>query len=246
MGHFRSLARKALSGVLVAVVVLAGASASASGLVVFQTSVPGMEPGQVIDGTKPLLLEDGHQISLIAANGQIIDLKGPYHEAPDPTVVAQTGVLASLKALASTTDSNSRSFGVSRSATNVIKTAQKAGWVPDPWLIDVTRAGNQCVQAGQSVVFWRPEKSGDLGFNVLVGNNAWEAETRWPNGADRLASAPQMPLVDGETYTLRMDGSKTILRLHVVPSTAATQGMQAAWMNAKGCKAQTVALLSAL
>lgn len=246
MRHFWSFIRMVVPGALVVGVFLVTTLATASELVVLQTSVPGMVPGQVVLGTVPLLLQDGQHVSLIAANGQILELQGPYNQAPDPGMVQKQGVVASLKALVASSGRDDSSFGVSRSATGIIDSANKSGWIPDPWLIDVTRAGNHCVQANQPAVFWRPVKAQAAKLNVLVGKNVWEAETRWPHGVDRLASPPQMPLLDGEHYTFQVDGNKAILTMHIIPLTAQTDGMRAAWMNAKGCKSQTLALLRTL
>lgn len=247
MKRLKQLMRFAVPGVMAAAVFLTGMPASAMELVVFQASGTDLQPGQIVDGSAPLQLKDGQLVSLIAPNGQIIDLKGPYNQVPNLKAEIQEGVTASLKALVVAKRTDDSSFGVSRSATDVIKSAREKGWVPDPWLINVALSGNQCQRLGQPVVFWRPEKERTAKLTLKVGKDIWEAETNWPGGAEKLASPAELPLVDSEVYTVRLsDGDAVSFTLHLIPATVSTDGMRAGWMNAKGCDAQALALLSKL
>jgi len=234
-------------GAMVAAILLTGMPALATGLVVFQSSGTDLNPGEVVDGSIPFQLQSGQSVSLIAPNGQIVKLQGPYNQIPDPKTELQQGVAASLKTLMMAQHKDDSSFGVSRSATNIIKLASEKGWVPDPWLINVSLDGNQCQRVDQPTVFWRPEKSKPSNFHLTIGNNIWEAETNWPIGADKLVSPTEMPLVDKAVYKLNLAGSKEVsFTMHLIPKTVSSKKMQAGWMNAKGCDAQVQALLNSM
>ena len=237
----------AVPGAMVATILLTGMPALATGLVVIQSSGTDLKPGGIVDGSVALQLQAGQAVSLIAPNGQIVQLQGPYNQIPDPKAALQKGVAASLKTLMMAQHTDDSSFGVSRSATDVIRAASEKGWVPDPWLINVSQSGNQCQRADQPAVFWRAEKAKTANFNLKVGQGTWEAETNWPGGADKLASPAEMPVIDKAEYKLSLAGSETVsFTMHLIPTTVSNKKMQASWMNAKGCDAQVQALLSSL
>ena len=119
-------------------------------------------------------------------------------------------------------------------------------WLPDPWLIDVTLHGDQCHKQGQPVVFWRPESDQAVGIKVRVGENLWSARTQWTGGKSKLAVPESMPQLDGETYRIEMGDTQSASTWHIIPDSVATKPAQAAWMKAKGCKTQSLAMIREL
>lgn len=239
MKHFKTLFGTALLGLA-----LSGSPALAANLVVLEASGIDLKQGQVIEGSKILTLEAGQSVSLISDAGQLLQLSGPYKEAPVPegSEQASGSIQVALANLMSTSGSESSSLGVARSADDVFNMAGNK-WLPNPWLIDVSKGGDQCHHQGQPVVFWRPESDAQVGVKVRVGEGVWAARTDWAGGKSKLAVPETMPLLDGETYKIEVGGQETAATLHIVPETVTAKPAQAAWMQAKGCKSQSLAMI---
>ncbi len=237
-------ARTWLCGVFLIFGMILAGQARAVDLVVLHAEGVILNPGQKIDGSKPLTLKPGEKATLIAPNGKIHKFQGPYNQPPlaDDTGV-QNGVIDSLKELLKPTKAQSEALGVTRDATSVLDAATRSGWVPEPWLIDASRGGHHCVRQGQPVVFWRPGGERAQGLRLRIGADLWKARTKWPAGADRLATPAAMPVLDSVEYRIALDGREATSTLHVVPSTVDALGALAAWLHAKGCDAQAMALL---
>jgi hypothetical protein len=70
------------AGILVSAVV-AGPSANARQLVVIKSSSPSIKSGQILDSTKPLNLGKDVKLTLIADDGRVTKLAGPFSGLPD-------------------------------------------------------------------------------------------------------------------------------------------------------------------
>lgn len=217
----------------------------AESLIVFKATGIGLKPGQAIDGAQPLTLTAGQKVELIAANGRIIKLAGPYKQPPAPGVPdGRESVASTLKSLIAT-DGETLSMGVTRSATDVLKSGGKE-WLPEPWLINVTQPGTHCQREGQPVVFWRPANDQESEIRLATDGNTWKANTRWPAGADKLAPPPSMPLKDGAQFKITLDAAKTDLTVKLIPEQVSEPPVLAAWLLESGCRAQSLALLRTL
>lgn len=243
VGHARLVHMTA--GALFTLGLIVSTPVQAENLVVFKAVGVGMTPGQAINGDQPLELTAGQKVDLIAPNGRIIKLAGPYKQAPAPgTPENGQTVVASLRALV-TTGEDTTHMGITRSATDVLKSGGKE-WIPEPWLINVTQSGTHCQRAGQPVVFWRPASDQDVEIRLAAENNTWKANTQWPAGSEKLAPPPNMPLKDGGVYQITLDKSKTDVTLKVIPEQVTQPPVQAAWMTESGCRVQSLALLRTL
>ena len=221
--------------------------AQAINLVVFEVEGPALTPGQVVDGAQIIKLEAGQTVALISDSGQVIRLSGPFNRAPLADKNAgKGGIKEALKNLMASTGSESGSLGVSRSADDVFNMASKKNWMPDPWLIDVSQAGSQCHRQGDNVVFWRSEKAQDVPIKVRVGKGEWEGTAKWSKGKSKLALPSSMPQRDGVTYRIEVAGVATKTTMHLIPKTVTAKPAVAAWMKAKGCKNQSLALIRTL
>jgi len=218
--------------------------ALAGELVVFSSQGGGVVPGDTLDGSLLLRLEVGQRLTLIADSGRILRLSGPYHQAPQPPKKAKSrqGLSKALKSLVVPFHVTMGGLGGTRAA-ELLQTVVAQGWVPEPWLIDVTREGDHCLREGKSAIFWRPSGEDESAILLRDLNGDWMARTRWPQGMDKLASPETMTYRDGGNYDVVLDGQRTALTLHIIPQTVKSKGALAAWMNEKACAAQTLALL---
>lgn len=219
-------------------------TACASNLVVFEAKGAGLKTGQVIDSGLPLKLAAGESAALIAETGRIIRLKGPYDAVP---LAEGGGNVGSVKdAMASLLNSGTKErsvLGATRSADSAFKMAKEGKKLPNPWVIDVTENADHCYREGERLVFWRPDSTADVKIRVVLGQETWKARTDWPKGKSNLLLPADVPVQDGLSMTLEMDGKKTASVLHLVPSALPSDPAKAAWMHEKGCKHQFMALL---
>ena len=221
---------------------LAVLQASAEGLVVFESSRMVLAPGQVVDRARPFFLRPGQRLFLIAENGRLIKLFGPFWGAPGPRMVNKKGGVDAFESVIAPSHAKAATPGVPKSVTAVYW-ANQWGWVPDPEVINVERSGHKCLFEDHPVIFWRRENGRESPLNVKLGEGWWEAKAQWPKGASRLATPKEMPIMDGVFYRVMLEGTETALILHIIPATVKTAEAKVTWMHAVGCQAQATALL---
>lgn len=212
--------------------------AAAADLVVVESRGIALQPGQAVDGGKPLALKEGQQVVLIAPTGQMIKLHGPWDKPPIADgAVADPDVGTALKALLTQNLEKSEKVGVVRGAVADIVP-------PDPWLVDVTHVGIRCVPANGQIVLWRPQGGSSAApLSIQPFDRSWRARAEWPAGADRLPMPRRLPLTNRSTYIVELNGKNTSITLVTVPAAASNDAMRAAWMIQQGCGAQAQSLL---
>ncbi|MBF0179073.1 MAG: hypothetical protein HQM03_03485 [Magnetococcales bacterium] len=221
------------------------APAQAEKLIVFKATGVALTSGQAIDGDQPLRLATGQSVELIAENGRVVKLAGPHEQPPSPGKPAQEEtVTASLKAMVTSGGVNTTHMGVTRGVGQAIPSGKD--WLPDPWLIDVTKTGTHCQRAGQPMILWRPSVDQEINVRLATAGNTWKASARWPAGAEKLAPPPTMPIKDGSHLQVSLDKSQADLTLRVIPEQVTAPPVLAAWLHESGCRAQSLALLRTL
>lgn len=215
------------------ILALASAAAQAGELVVTKSTVPGLDPGTIIDGADKLSLRAGHRLSLIAPTGRVINLVGPYQGVPD----ASTGgpreekLVTTIATLMTGHGRDASQLGATRDAA-----ARRGRQV---WAVEVGATGAQCVQKGQAPVLWRPGAANGGPIELSKAGGA-RARVDWPKGA-ALASWPRkVPIEDGAGYVL----AGMPITLHVVTASPGNPAELAAVLTEKGCEAQALAVLS--
>jgi len=238
------------------------------GLVVFEAQGVKLAPGDSVDGAKPLTLDAGQTLTLIAEDGSVIKLHGPFSGAPRPAADTGNGSLSgSLAQLLTASAATSSALGASRDAASLLhpggggagnSRSTPAGSIggvtaddeipPEGWLVSVGSSGHRCVLDNGELVFWRPDQGSlpEVPFTVSVSAaNGWTGETRWPAGYTKLAAPDAMPRRDGAVYTVDAGHGPANLTLHILPGKVRAAPVLAAWMVEKGCPAQATALLRA-
>jgi hypothetical protein len=222
-----------------ALVAIAPRIAAAADLIVVEVRGINLTPGQVVDGSKPLHLDDGQQLVLISANGTTIKLRGPFDGLPAGDAAgSQTDVSGALKALVTQKQARSDKIGAVRGAA-------PDPVPPEPWLLDVTHVGNRCIIGGRAVVLWRPGGGASTKLVITPYDRSWQVRSDWPGGVQRIALPPSVPLRDQTTYVVNLAGKETMITLLVIPAAVANDKMRVAWMAQEGCDTQAQALLSA-
>lgn len=213
---------------------LAASAATAAELVVVEARNVDLKQGETVDDSKPLTLKEGQQVTLIADDGTILTLRGPYDRAPGGGGGVDVG-----KALEALTTKNAV-----RNVAGVVRTGEATVRLPNPWLVDVSHPGTACVRPGEKPVLWRDrgEGGGDK-ITVMPADRSWLASTEWPRGSATMLAPSNFPIRDGRTYLVDFGDKPVAVTLSELSPAAANPRMQAAWMIEKGCVAQAEALL---
>lgn len=220
-----------------AALALLTAPARADGLVVAEVHGGSLKPGQTLDAAQPVKLEVGQRVTLIADNGAIIKLTGPFDGVPDPQGKRMGSVADSMLKLASQSTQGAWSMGAVRAPESP---------PPEPWLVSVGSSGQRCLQDGRPVVFWHNPPAAETDVEISPADHAWRADTKWPAGLDKLAMPADFPAEDNRSYVIAVGGDSATVTLHIIPPVFSSDAMRAAWMLEKGCIGQARVLVDSL
>jgi hypothetical protein len=208
--------------------------AAAAELVVVEARGVSLKQGDVIDDAAPLALKDGQLVTLVAENGSILTLRGPYDQAP----AGGSGGVDVASALTALTTKNAQ-----RNVAGVVRDAGESVHLPSPWLVDVSHPGTACLRQGERPVLWRASDAGSGTLTLMPADRSWRAQTQWPAGSSTMQAPGDFPIKDGRTYIADFGGKPVAVTLNQLPPKVTAARMQAAWMLEKGCVAQAEALL---
>lgn len=215
---------------------LAQSLAQSSGprLVVLSAQGLSLAPGDIVPADQPVTLSDGQTLSLIAASGRIVELRGPYDGPPLPaSETTDRQVLDSLKGLVRQRVADTGDMGVTRLARVEL---------PDPWVVDVNTSGPRCLRADAPVVLWRADAAANLPVSLSNRDGTWKARATWPAGEARLAAPPALAAAVGPRLVVGFPGGQADLALHTLPASLPTDAARLAWMTQVGCDDQAAAL----
>ncbi|HEY4940440.1 MAG TPA: hypothetical protein VII56_03355 [Rhizomicrobium sp.] len=225
--------RTTLMAVAAAMLLSAGA-AQAANLIVVEARGIGLKPGSTVDSSKPLVLKQGQHVTLISDAGATLSIDGPYDQPPSAGGSGRS-IGATIAALGTEHSARTGEAGVTRSGG--------ANTLPEPWLFDVTRSGNVCLQENSQPVFWRPDAKSAAAIVVMPVDRSWKSQAAWPAGLDRMTVTTDVPVHGGAAYVVNYGGADYALAVNTIPASLANDSMRAAWMVQKGCEAQAEALL---
>ncbi len=218
-----------------AALLLAAPLAGANELVVLDAKGVNLAPGAKLDGTAKLTLAAGARLTLVAADGRTIKLKGPYDDSPAPGQAEQANMSDALKNLMNQRGSGTAQLGV-------VRAGGEGADLPEPWVLDVARSGPRCLPADAAAVLWGPRFGEATELKIEPADRSWRAKGSWPIDQDRLALPPSIPISDGTTYQVDVGGNPAAIVVFRIPAALADPVAQAAWMLEKGCEDQVRAL----
>ncbi len=216
------------------ILLLAAAPAQAGQLIVVEARGVSLAPGSQVDNSKPLVLKQGQHVTLISQSGATIVIDGPNDKPPSQMGQGGLSLGTKLAALATELGERTGEVGTTRGTANAK--------LPDPWLIDASRAGTVCLREGQTPVFWRAQTNTTAALSVMPDDRSWKVTTEWPAGEDRLPVETNIPMHGGATYFVSVDGAEKAIAVSAVPASLSNDAVRAAWMADKGCEAQAEAL----
>jgi hypothetical protein len=212
-----------------------GTASLAADLVVLESRGANLRPGQIVDSAKPLVLKQGQHLTLISPTGVTLKLDGPYDKAPGGDQARGTPVANTLALLVTQRQARVGEVGTTRGAA--------PNSLPDPWLLDASRAGTVCLREGSPAVLWRPESKQEAMLAVAPADHSWKTEAHWPAGSDRITIPAPAVIHGGATYLVSLNGAQSAMKVESVPVSLANDSVRAAWLAGKDCEAQARALL---
>ncbi|MEJ0070129.1 MAG: hypothetical protein WDO24_17005 [Pseudomonadota bacterium] len=218
-----------LVGALAILIGLGSAPARADALVVAEARGAALQAGQTIDAGQAIKLLAGQRLTLIAANGAIIKLTGPFDGVPDPDGQRTGSVADALLKLTSQTTQSSSTLGAVRAP----ETAP-----PEPWLVAIASSGHRCVEDGRPVVLWRPAAAAEQQLAISRSITPGKPARPGRPGADRLTLPPNFPAQDDQGYVMAIGSMTSTVTLHLMPAAFDRDVMRVAWLMDKGCTAQ--------
>lgn len=211
-------------------------SALAASMTVVEARGGSARPGQKIESNASITLREGEKLVLIAPDGRVIALRGPYSGPALRGGGSIQDPRKALTALIALRNERTNSIGAVRSAAEAAK-------LPEPWWIDISRPGERCIRPSDKIIWWRPDAELADSFSILPLDRSWKADFTWSNGQAWMRSPRLAELVSTRRFLVRQGRRELPIRMNVIASGADEPIVVAAWMLEKGCTQQADALL---
>lgn len=218
-----------------ALALVAGSGVIAAEVIVLESTVAAFAPGISLPSNGAIDLPAGASLSVMDSNGATRTINGPYRGPVAADAPGDAGVLSVLGQLVKEEDRE-------RSMLGAVRAFSKSDVLRDPLAIDVSETGTFCLPAGQSPVFWRPEKLDvDTRFSIRNwGTNSEPLIAYWKKGDRVLGWPPHVPIGDGETFLLKVEAAQTSAEVTIlrIPQTVTSDLEQIVWLAQHGCRPQ--------
>jgi len=240
------MSKLALSALFIASVsfVFSPSSARAddSALVVMDATNLPYHAGDQIPANQQLKLVAGQTLSLIASDGRVISVKGPYSGPPSPSAQTQASNIGQmLLPLVQQAGAETATPGVIRDGGTV------SGPNFAAWVIDTSHGGDVCISLDQEYDFWRQDDSTAATITLQPVGGGTPVSVDFDKGISRVSVPDAMTFEDGAQYKISGPTGPQTITIHTVPEGIEPRSkITAAWFLQKNCKAQGYALLKDL
>lgn len=210
-------------------------------LVVMDASNVAFHAGDQIPANQQLKLDSGQSLSLIAADGRVITLKGPYAGPPAPQAATQASNIGQmLLPLVQQAGSETATPGV-------IRGGDSASPNFDAWVIDTSKSGDVCVHLGTDYVLWRADSSSAAALTLTPASGGAPVQINFDKNVSEVGVPDSITFQDGVKYTISSPTGTTTITIHTIPEGIQPKSkVTAAWFLQKNCKVQGTALLKSL
>lgn len=211
----------------------------ASTVVVLESKAASYAVGTKLMPDANIQLKAGERLTLIAANGVTVSLRGPYDgmAIKDAEKHPSSDTTKNLATLLASREARTSSVGVVRAGSETAR-------LPEPWLIDVARAGKRCTLIGTPPKLWRENTAQAEAIWVAASDRSWRIDLSWPVGADRIALPDSAPVEGVAGLIIGRQQDEVVLSLSSVPAGLDDPALYAAWLLRMGCMQQADAMLA--
>lgn len=225
----------------------------AAELVVIESTSPDYLPGEILDTEINIVLDQDAEIILIAEDGTIVLLSGPYVGPPTGDETGSvSGALDALSQLVGYAEVDAGDIGgVRGDVTGENFLVQDVDdHRTSPWLLHAAITGPQCVRAeAEDDGYWREQSNSDERLEVKRVASGETVSIAWKAGDNTVAWPVSLPLLADEMYLLRLGDQlrSTNLLVREVPAAVNDDGVaMVAFLAAKGCISQARMVLDRL
>ncbi len=213
-------------------------------LVILESSSVRYPAGQIVDGDLGITLTEQETLMIVAANGSIFTIQGPFDGVPSATTTEEPPVKAALEQLLAADKLDTTGLGAVRSGedggTDAVDTR------PTPWYIHVDQSGQQCFTSGTELVLWREDNQDAQEVELQRLSTAESVVLAWPAGSNARDWPESIAAEDGESYLIRKVDqiqSTQIITLALPSGSVSSDAAAVAWLAAKGCPRQAEKLM---
>jgi hypothetical protein len=228
---------------IIGIAFVGAGDAAARQLVVIKSSSPSYSVGKILDQAQALKLGAGKDLTVVGEDGKVTKLTGPFSgvlntNSNAPSTPEDSRMVATLSRLVSKGSDGKDIVGTMRSAPGKGSN--------DPWVINLRRWGDHCVQAGKAR-FWRVKSPKKAKFKIRENWRGGKlAIAKWPRKTAEINWPKKLPLTDGAKYRVKVSGLPAkVITTHLMPNLP-TPAHQVAWMSESGCEEQALNLLKTL
>ncbi|MCC2112439.1 MAG: hypothetical protein KDJ16_10425 [Hyphomicrobiales bacterium] len=204
-----------------------------------------LAPGTELSASDSIKLPEGAVVTLIAEDGQIIRLEGPYEGTIDASAKTMTTGKADdwspIMALVAEGNDESSVLGAARG----LDSASGVPGQPNVWQLSVDSSGPRCTRA-DGIELWRRK----AGREVKVAVRSEDDRRRgleWKANEHGLKLPSDFSVTEG-LLLVSFGADLRELTIHIAPDslTDAPPGAVLSWLIDKGCKRQALALIDTL
>lgn len=232
----------------VLIAAIASSAARAEDFIVIDSSAPDVPVGSALASGAAIAVPDKDRVVLVGASGRVVTLSGPFQGVPASAAAgpANNQVFAAVKSLVGGDRKDSSSVGVARAA-DVKWRADITKTLTDVTAIDASDGGEACLYDPAKAELIRKPWGGPGTVTLHALEGGASAPVQWPHSAAPLPWPATMPLADGHSYAIELQGQPVIVvtTIHLLrPDPGASDIDRVAQMAEKGCTDQARLLLS--
>jgi hypothetical protein len=221
-----------------------GAACLADDLVILESNSVRYPVGQIVAGDLGITLAEQEMLTIVAANGTMFKIEGPFDGVPSVTATDVPPVKAALEQLLASDKLETSGLGAVRSGED--DATQSMDTRPTPWYIHVDQAGEQCFTSGSALALWREDNQAAQEVELQRLSTAESVVLVWPAGSNALDWPESLAAEDGEIYLIRpvdQIQSTQIITLALPSGSVSSDASAVAWLAAKGCPRQAEKLM---
>lgn len=227
---------------------ISGSVFAADHLVVLESNTVRYTAREFIHGDLGVSLSENETLLVVAEDGSIFHLQGPFEGVPKGIVMSKPDAKAALIRLFGTDTTQNSDVGAVRGGGGTHASVPQ-DTRPNPWYFHSGQPGPQCFAAGSKPAFWREITDEPVELHVQRLSTGKAVALNWPAGSHSIDWPAALDVADGETYLVRPGDQKEFaqiitLQLSTVP--LSTDEAAVAWLAAKGCYRQAKILARGL
>ena len=191
--------------------------------------------GDIVNGDDPVSLPESASITLVSAGGEKVRVEGPFVGALGGTEGTESKELVRSLALLFREQAE---WAANQQLVRSLGEEPNA----DPWVFDIDWKSAYCYRNPGDAALWRKKALNAGAVEISVSGD--RVTSKWPKGANRLDWPADMPITEGDRYSVSLDNSDShLIEFKKMPKDLPTRAHMAGWMAENACDDQAVLLM---